>query len=290
MLLRPMRAADLAGLGEVHELRRLALAGAAGSGPTDDRDRAVWQHIARHVLGTDPAGCWSAEDDTGAFVGGVLSLRREGLWVVSTLAVLPYAARLGAGRLLLERAGAHGAAALRAAVCLSTAAEVADAGLYRAYGLRVHPTVRLGGAVERSGLPVVAGVREGVREAGAAGAGLPDGVDWLVRGAPRGADLAVLAHGGTVLVAETSSGRGYACLRPGSVTALSATDVPTARALLWEALARCEGEVALERVTAEQDWAVEVAVRAGLTVQSAGAVCLRGMRPPVGHLPSARLF
>jgi hypothetical protein len=61
-----------------------------------------------------------------------------------------------------------------------------------------------------------------------------------------------------------------------------------ATALLVQALARVpETESAeLRSVTAEQDWAVDVALAAGLSVENRGYLALRGMRPPTHYLPS----
>ena len=69
---------------------------------------------------------------------------------------------------------------------------------------------------------------------------------------------------------------------------LAATDVRTARELLWAALAAVPAarEVTVNDVTSEQRWAVDVAVAAGLSIVLSGFVCVRGMRPPAPYIPS----
>jgi len=189
----------------------------------------------------------------------------------------------GVGRLLMERAVTYGAAALRGAICAGP--DPRALALYRAFGHRLHPTMRLEGVVERTALPVVRSVRDG-----AADLDLADAVDWLVRGAPHGPDHQMLAQDHGLLVAESPSGRGYAWAGADGPSVLAATDVGTARELLWEVLARAPAQrpITLDRVTAEQDWAVDLAVRAGLAVSPGAFICLRGMpRLPAPYVPSA---
>jgi hypothetical protein len=42
----------------------------------------------------------------------------------------------------------------------------------------------------------------------------------------------------------------------------------------------------VRNLTAEQEWAVDVGLAAGLELTNAGYVCLRGMRPPNPYIPS----
>ena len=217
-------------------------------------------------------------------LGGALALRREGWWVLSSLDVGPGADGGAVGRLLMERMVAHGAAALRGVICAGP--DPRALGLYRVFGHRLHPAMRLQGAVERTALPAVRSVRDGT----AGDVDLADAVDRLVRGAAHGPDHQVLAQDHVLLVAESPSGRGYAWVGADGPSVLAATDVATARELLWEVLGRTQPgrRVTVEHVSAEQDWAVDLAVRAGLAVGPGAFVCLRGMpRLPVPYVPSA---
>ena len=243
----------------------------------------AWERRARHLLSTDAPGAWLAERD-GRVLGSALALRREGWWVLSGLDVLPGPDGNEVGRLLMERAVNHGAAALRGFI--GAAPHSPSLALYRVLGHRLHPTLRLAGVVDRTALPVVGSVREGAP----ADVDLADAVDRLVRGAAHGPDHAYLAQDHALLVAESPSGRGYAWVGAEGPAVVAATDVPTARELLWEVFGRTPAgdTVAVERVTAEQDWAVDLAVRAGLGIGPGGFVCLRGMpRLAVPYVPSA---
>ena len=256
--------------------------------PRPDAAARAWEDRARHLLRTDPAGCWSAVGDDGVLAGYALSLRREGLWGLSSFAVRPGMQGGGVGRELLARAAAYGAPALRGMICATSDARALR--LYRAAGHRIHPAMRLSGTPDHAALPPVRHVREG----GPGDLDEADAVDWLVRGSPHGPDHAVLARQLRLLLAETSSGRGYAYVgsSPGSssltVHALAATDPATARELLWGVLATAPAGTSVEvtDVTAEQDWAVDLALRAGLAVSPSGFVCVRGMKPPTPYVPS----
>jgi hypothetical protein len=101
-------------------------------------------------------------------------------------------------------------------------------------------------------------------------------VDRAVRGAAHGADLDALADGGCELL--VLPGRGYAAHRHGSVKTIAARDDEAAAALLRSVLARIPpgGAAEVDWITSSQQWAVDVAVAAGLDLRPAGAVALRG--------------
>src|SRR5688572_14899934 len=91
MRIRPMRPED------VEAVERLtALAYGADRG-ADHRHR--WCEQARHLLTTDPGGCWVADGGSGGDSGGdggsgglvgvAVSLRRDLLWILSAYAVHP---------------------------------------------------------------------------------------------------------------------------------------------------------------------------------------------------------
>jgi hypothetical protein len=275
MLLRPLRVADVTTVAAAVTADPAAREAATG------RAAFGWERRARHLLSTDAPGAWLAERD-GRVLGSALALRRDGWWILSSLDV-QWGPDREVGRLLLERAVNHGAAALRGFI--NAGPDSPALGLYRVLGHRLHPTLRLAGTVQRTALPVVRTVRDGAP----ADVDLADAVDRLVRGAAHGPDHGFLARDHALLVAESPSGRGYAWVCAEGLAVLAATDVPTARELLCEVFARtpADGTVVIERVTAEQDWAVDLAVRAGVSIGPDGFVCLRGMpRLPVPYIPS----
>ena len=101
-------------------------------------------------------------------------------------------------------------------------------------------------------------------------------VDRAVRGAPHGADLDALAEGGCELLVLPE--RGYAAHRDGAVKTIAAFDDEAAAALLRTVLARMPpGRSAeVDWITGAQQWAIDVAVAAGLELRRGGAVALRG--------------
>ncbi|MEV4555862.1 GNAT family N-acetyltransferase [Kitasatospora sp. NPDC049285] len=262
------------------------LAGRPADAPVTEADRRRTVRgiaKARHLARTDPEGCWVAEQD-GEPVGAALALRREGLWALSLLVVAPSAQGKGVGRLLLERSMEYGRGCLRGMLCASPSP--AAARRYRLAGFTLHPAMTLTGPVDRAGLldpgdiPVHAG--------NATHRHLLDSVDRRVRGAAHGPDHGfMLAHHEELLIADTLAGTGYCYRDGGTVRLLAATSKRLAVRLLREALARVpEGtEAAVDNLTAEQEWAVDVGLELGLTLRTRGYVAVKGMRPPAPYIP-----
>ncbi|MBA2455048.1 MAG: GNAT family N-acetyltransferase [Nocardioidaceae bacterium] len=245
-----------------------------------------WRDRAEHLLRHDAGGCWVAEDE-GHVVGVTMALRRESLWGLSSYGVLPRLQGAGIGKALLEVAVAYGAGCLRGFICSSHDPRAARR--YRSAGFTLYPAMLLTGQVDRSLLPV----SEGVREGSAGDLDLCNSVDRQVRGAAHGPDFEVLLNRSTLLVCDQLTGSGYCFVETdGSPHVLAATNRRVASRLLWEALARADpaSPISFGDVTAEQEWAVDIALAAGLTVRNEGYVCLRHMRPPTPYLPSAHFL
>lgn len=259
-----------------------------GSGPAEPGDPAVRavrdRAFVRHLARTDPGGCWLAFDDGGAPVGTALASRREGTWGLSVLAVLPQAQGRGIGRELLAATMFYGRACLRGIICCSDDPRAAAA--YRRAGFTLHPAMRLSGPVDRSGLDALDGA---VHEGSAKDRDLLDSVDRRTRGGAHGPDHGELLRHMGLLVADDLAGSGYAYTDgDGGVELLAATSRRLATRLLTAALLLTpEGTAAqVLNLTAEQEWAVDVGLAAGLELTTAGYVCLRGMRPPAPYVPS----
>ncbi|NBE53310.1 GNAT family N-acetyltransferase [Streptomyces boluensis] len=290
MILRPLR--DTA---EDAEIVRLVAAASFHDSHSegDPADEPTWperpereDELNRWFARTDPDGCSVAVDDRdpdGKALGVALSSRREGTWGLSLLVVVPEAQGKGVGRALLEHAVAYGADCPRGIICGSRDPRAARA--YRAAGFTLHPTMRFGGVVDPARLPAPDGA---VVEGGARHQELMDGVDRLRRGGARGPDHAELLRHCRLLVADDGAGSGYVYVDGGKVVTLSATSEQVAARLLTAALRSMEPGVRarLADVTAEQEWAVDVALAARLSPRNAGYLCLRGMRPPVPFVPS----
>ncbi len=256
-------------------------AGPCGPTPSGVRERAVARHLAR----TDPGGCWLALDDDGRPVGTALSTRREGTWGLALYAVLPQARGLGMGRELLAATLTYGRACLRGIICGS--ADPRAAATYRRAGFTLHPAMRLSGRVDRAGLAAPDGA---VHRGSARDRDMLDSVDRRTRGGAHGPDHEELLRHATLLVADDLAGSGYVYLdEEGTVELLAATSRRLATRLLTAALTLVppDREARVPHLTAEQEWAVDVGLAAGLAVANHGYVCLRGMRPPAPYIPSA---
>ncbi|WP_345696685.1 GNAT family N-acetyltransferase [Kitasatospora terrestris] len=289
MMVRPLR--DTAADAEaVLAVARAAFADLDGRSPDEPVTAAGARREvrnaarARHLARTDPDGCWLAEHE-GEPVGAALSLRREGLWVLTLFVVRPEAQGNGVGRLLLERAAAYGRGCLRGMLCASPSP--AAARRYRKAGFTLHPAMRLTGAVDRSGLVDPGDIP--VHPGNATQLHLLDSVDRRLRGSAHGVDHGfMLAHFEELLVVDALAGSGYCYRDGGEVVLLAATSKRIAARLLREALARVpEGtEACVQFLTAEQEWAVDVGLELGLGLQTRGYLAVRGMKPPSPYVPN----
>lgn len=264
-----------------HRTRRL-------DGPAPQRrsdpHRAVWIERTRHLVRTDPGGCWVGEDETG-LVGLCTSFRRETLWGLATYAVLPGRQGQGIGKPLLAAALDHGRSCTRA--MLSASSDARAVRIYRQAGFDLHPQMYLTGAVDRSALPVV----EKVREGSASDVDLMDSLDRGARGAGHGVDHELMLRTWRLLVSDTSTGSGYAYLdERGRVALLAAANRRTASRLLWAALAEGPETVTVPHVTGANQWVLDVGFAARLTLHQEGYLGLRGMRPPTPYLHHGALL
>jgi hypothetical protein len=160
---------------------------------------------------------------------------------------------------------------------------------YRLAGFTMHPQMFLVGQVDRSAIPVVEHLREGDE----ADFALLDSLDRQRRDAAHGPDHAVLLAQNRLVVIDRPAGSGYAYIAPdGKPAVVCATHRKVASDLLWEALASAPTDAVLTvpHVTAANEWAVDVGLAAGLEVQTAGYLALRGMKPPTPYLHHGALL
>lgn len=259
--------------------RAFPSAGQSGTSGRTPEQRLRWTDRLHHLLDTDPDGCWVADQD-GAVLGVAAATRRDLLWVLNTYAVEPGRQGLGTGRALLQAAIGYGSGCLRGLIC--STADPRAARIYRQAGFTLHPTMQLTGPVDRSALPVVDGVRVGSDS----DLDLVDSVDRRVRGATHRADHVFLRQHGTLLVCDLLTGGGYAFVDAGQVILLAATNRAIAQRLLWSALAFGDGDATVRTLTADQEWAIDVGLAAGLQVEHDAYLALRHMRPPAPYVPS----
>lgn len=247
---------------------------------SEDRS-ARWIERTRRLLDTDPGGCWAAEDDTG-LLGFATSMVRERVWLLATFAVRPGLQGRGIGRRLLTAAQEYGAGCDRGMLAASD--DPPALRRYWAAGFTLHPQMVLRGRVDRSVLPVVAGLREGT----AGDREWMDALDRDLRGGPHGPDHDALADMGRLVVAEDRSGYAYADAK--YVSLLAARDEATAATLLWECLAGAPGEVEVPHLTAANPWAVDVGMQARLGLWTSGYLGVRGMAPPAPYVHNGPLL
>jgi GNAT superfamily N-acetyltransferase len=242
---------------------------------------ANWVARTRHLVRTDPGGCWVAEDESG-MLGIVVSFEREKLWLLASYAVVPGAQGLGLGKALLAAALEHGRGSLRG--MLNASNDPRAVRRYHAAGFRMYPQMFLRGTPDRTRIPVVEKVREGT----SGDVDLMDSVDRRTRGAAHGPDHEILMQQYRLVVSDSSTGQGYAYL-DGGTALLAATDRRTATRLLWEAIASSD-DVLVGHITPENSWAIDVGLAAGLELDQAGYQALRHMRPAAPYLPHGALM
>ncbi len=241
---------------------------------------AAWIERMRHYLAVDPAGCWVAADGA-EIVGFAISQNRGRLWYLATYGVLPERQGEGIGRRLLDATLSH--ADGRPGLFSSTVHPGATR-RYRLAGFLLYPQMRMTGTVARATIPALPGLREGTA----------DDAEWMntldeqLRGAGHGPDHEYLRRDQRLVV--SAARRGYAYLAGGRATLLAATDEPTARDLLWEALAASTGDTLINCITTANHWAVDVGLAARLSIGQEGYLALRGMPEPAPYLANGHFL
>ncbi len=272
--IRAFEAADLPAAAEV-------AAAAFGRDLAEERARARWHQRVGHALRTDPEGAFVAELD-GRIIGVAQGLRRERLWCLSLLTVTPDAQSSGAGRALMARVLAYEAGSEAGLIVSSSDPRALR--LYGRCGFSLRPAFRASGTVDRRALPRAdREIREGDES------DLPglEAISRELRGGPHTPELRYALRRGERLLLIPE--RGFAVAAPEQgVWLLAARDEAAAAALLWSALAHADARAHVGWITAEQGWAIDVALRAGLDLRPYGALCVRGAPGPLRpFLPSA---
>lgn len=243
--------------------------------------RAAWEARTRGFLDSDPDGSWVAEQD-GEVLGFATGYRREQVWCLATFAVRPGLQGAGIGAQVLDAAVGYGADLPRG--MLAASVDPRALRRYHRAGFRLHPQLSLHGAVDRSALPAVTGVRDGTPD------DLPwmDDLDRVRRGGPHGPDHHRLLAAGRLVV--TTDRSGYAYTNGRVLALLAARDEDAARTLLWECLASAGEHYEAAHVTSANYWAVEVAMTARLDLVARGYLGLRGMAPPAPYVHHGALL
>jgi GNAT superfamily N-acetyltransferase len=276
--IRPMREADVAAVTDLVVTTAQALERRLGLPVQDPPPTEILHARYRYPVHQDPGGAWVAEDDQG-LAACSLAFLREGVWILSELAVRPDLQSAGLGRRILERC--HGYADGAKGRLIATSTDPRALRAYSRLGLDAHPCLRA------TGVPQDAPEPPGIREGDAGDIAFTEEVDRHCRGAAHGPDIKVLLDmGQTLLISE----RGYAVVGDsGGVRLLAAFDEPGARALLGAVFARAAGrEIGVNWITGRQQWAIRACLDARLELRSdTGALFLGGdVGPFHPYLPS----
>ncbi len=235
-----------------------------------------------HLQQTDPDCCWVLESD-GEVVAMTMALVREGMWFLSLLMVHPGHQGRGYGGQLLDRV-------LTTATDRSWITSTQDPAALRRYrraGFDLHPAYQAKGALDRSLVPAVDGVREGDH---ARDADLVNDLYRHVRGAALGPDLPYVASlRMRFLLVDDAAGRAVAFLRPDGVASVAATTPDAARRVLLAGLAECTEDPHVSWLTADQQWAIDACLDLRLPLTGGPSVCLRGQPPMSPYLPNGAL-
>jgi len=277
-LIRPLRPEDVPAAADVG-WRALSpyMPHAVADDAVDPAPRVAWQRLrVGHLLETDPGGCWVAEV-SGEVVGVALGLVRDDVWGFSLFGLLPEHQGRGVGGELLRAALSY-AEGRRGGIILSSVNPAAMRSYFRS-GFRILPTVSLGGVARPDAIPAGLRSRAGDPDADAATIDL---ASRHVRGATHRRDVPTMLGSSRLLVLD---GEGFAVHREGKVALLAAISDEAARDLAWSCLAEAPrgATVEMEFVSAGNDWAVDVGLRAGLSLSPEGPIFVRGelgtMRP-----------
>ncbi len=274
-LVRPMVAGDITAVGTV-------TAEAFGTELGTERLRRNWEQRLRHSLQTDPEGSFVSERG-GLITGAAQAVIRDGVWILSLMAVSPTLGEGGEGRALMYSALEYGRECDGGLIVASSDPRALR--LYASSGYALEATFKANGTIDPSALP---DANPAIRPVTAAELGTLAPLSRAARGATHTPDLEVaLLRGSTISRLED---RGFVVTMPGrGVWALAARDEQAGAALLWHSLAQLRDEPRIEVgwISGRQQWAIDVLLAARLSLTAYGAIATRGAVGPLyPYIPS----
>lgn len=255
--------------------------------PERDAQRIQWSHERiRHIAASDPDGSVVAERD-GEIVGVGLAVRRRSFWFLSLLAVRGDLQGTGVGKRLIDATLEYGKDCPLGMIGASP-----DPRALRRYakaGFELHPAYSAEGVPDLSEAPSGLGVREGEWDRDR------EFFETLVaqrRGEPYGPDLDFLRRPDSRLFVRDGSSpadRAVCMLRRNKSVMVAAASDEAARRVLWAAIAEAPHDVALPYITGNQQWAIDIAIAARLTLKLGDTLCVKGMAVPAPYLATGVL-
>jgi GNAT superfamily N-acetyltransferase len=251
--------------------------------PSSDEWQSARLAHARFVE-LDGPGAWVALSGN-RIVGVAEAIRRGDFWGLSMLFVHPDFQSIGVGRRLLNEAMGYGAdARVR---MIQSSPDPRAIRRYALAGLAMYPTGELGGLPDRKAIPTHLGGRSGSADDLELVEKVEEG---LQRSRADDVAFTLRSPANHLEVVDQGAQRGWVLWNPSRLIMLGATDKETATTLMWRYIAEIDGEAVANGLTAEQNWAFDVAHAAHLTVRVSGAMFIDGMAVPGPWIPSGWHF
>jgi ribosomal protein S18 acetylase RimI-like enzyme len=274
-LVRPMAEED------IHQVATVT-AEAFGTDISEAWARGVWERRLRHALVSDPDGSFVSEHD-GLVTGAAQAVIRDGIWILSLMAVSPTLGVGGEGRALMDSTLDYGGDCDGGLVVASNDPRALR--LYGSSGFTLEAAFKANGTVDPSALPAP---DPAITPVAPAELDSLDAISRAARGAGHTPDLEVALFRGSSI--SRLEDRGFVVSMPGrGVWALAARDEAAATALLWHGLAELlhEPQIEIGWVTGAQQWALDVLLAARLSLSAYGAIGTRGAVGPMHpYIPS----
>ncbi|HWD70698.1 MAG TPA: hypothetical protein VG293_10925 [Solirubrobacteraceae bacterium] len=274
-LVRPMAEED------IHQVATVT-AEAFGTDIGEPWARTVWERRLHHALISDPDGSFVSEQG-GCVTGAAQAVIREGVWILSLMAVSPTLGLGGEGRALMDSTLDYDCDCEGGLIIASNDPRALR--LYASSGFALEAAFKANGTVDSSALPEPDPAITPVAPAELGSLGV---ISRTARGAAHTPDLEVALFRGSSI--SRLEDRGFVVSMPGrGVWALAARDEQAATALLWHALVelRAEPQIEIGWITGRQQWAIEVLLAARLSLSAYGAIGTRGAVGPMHpYIPS----
>jgi hypothetical protein len=268
-LVRPMAESDVSRVATV-------TAEAFATDISSARLRSTWEYRLTHSLLTDPGGSFVSEGG-GTVTGAAQAVIRDGLWILSLMAVSPTLGVGGEGRALMDATLGYGSGTEGGLIIASDDPRALR--LYASSGFALEPTFKATGTIDPKLIPPL---HPGITSVDAEHLSTLGPISRAVRGAAHTPDLEVARFAGSTF--HQLDDRGFVVIYPGrGIWMLAARDERAGAALFWHALAelRHEPQVDIGWISGHQQWALDVCLTARLSFTTYGAI---GTRGTVGRL------